>query len=147
MNAEGEIIALTLGEDNRITEAIPMDHLAPIIRSFLKEGVFLRPALGVRGMHLEGSRSASQNRERGFLVLAEDRGSNRKELSPAFRAGLQPQDIVIKLQDTIINGSRDLSELLLAWNPQDTVDLTILRAEEELIIPVTLGQRSSEIRY
>lgn len=61
------------------------------------------------------------------------------EGSPAFRAGLQPNDLITKIDDTAVKGL-SLSEAVkrMRGEPQTKVTLTIFRKEENRTFPVTI---------
>ncbi len=60
--------------------------------------------------------------------------------SPAERAGLQAGDVVTAVEGDPVDARRTLAARLLAYEPGDTVVLTVLRAGETLELEVVLGQ-------
>jgi len=56
--------------------------------------------------------------------------------SPAEKAGLQSGDVVIKLDDAPISAKEDMDEFM-SKNNGETVKVTILRNEEEIILEIT----------
>lgn len=141
VTGHGEVVGLV----NSSRSAIPIHHLTGILKTILTSGELLRPSLGVSGVLLSGARLEDGGKERGFLVAsgraASERGLTRRGAAEA--AGLREEDVVLKINETLVNGSQTLSELLLAWKTGDTVDLRIARGEEELVIPVKLGERNT----
>ena len=60
--------------------------------------------------------------------------------SPAAEAGLLADDIITAVDGDHVDEERTLRDRLAAYEPEDTVTLTVLRDGEETEIAVTLGQ-------
>jgi hypothetical protein len=60
--------------------------------------------------------------------------------SPADKAGLHKQDLITGLLDARVRQMSDLTEILSLLQPDDTVDLDILRDGESQKIKLTLGR-------
>ncbi len=136
LDSRGEVMAIVTAVD----QAVPIDQVKPLLRGLLVEGKLLRPALGARGTLLAGARLASGGRQRGFLIASE-RGLKRG--SAAEKADLEAGDVILKIDETLVNGGLSLAELLLAWRPGDKVDLRIAREGEEKLLTIILGERNS----
>lgn len=94
------------------------------------------PRLGVAFQTLNAEIAAEQG-------LAVTEGALIVEVapdSPAERAGLQVGDVVTAVDGDPVDARRTLAGRLLAYEPGDTVALTVLRAGETLEIEVVLGQ-------
>lgn len=63
------------------------------------------------------------------------------EDSPAKAAGLQTDDVVIRVGDQTIWNPQQFTALIRSHKPGDRVDLHVLRAEEPLVLTPTLGER------
>jgi len=62
------------------------------------------------------------------------------EGSPAFRAGLKPNDLITKIDDTQITTDSALSEELATLKPGDKTNVTYDRDATTMTAAVTLGQ-------
>ena len=62
--------------------------------------------------------------------------------SPAEKAGLKPEDIVIKFGAVEIKNIYDYTGQMSKYKPGDVVDFVVKRAGIDTVIPVTLGTRS-----
>ncbi len=62
--------------------------------------------------------------------------------SPAAKAGLQPNDVVTKFNNTTITNSSDLQQAVRAQKPGATVTLTVDRNGATTTVKVTLGTNS-----
>jgi C-terminal processing protease CtpA/Prc len=58
---------------------------------------------------------------------------------PAARAGLQPGDLITKVDDQNIESPADLIGAVAEMNPRSQAQFTVLRDQHEQQIPVTLG--------
>ena len=60
--------------------------------------------------------------------------------SAAEQAGIQPGDLILKLEDKQIASGDDLSAAIGAYKPGDKATLTIQRDGQELTVEVTFGE-------
>jgi predicted metalloprotease with PDZ domain len=60
--------------------------------------------------------------------------------SPAAEAGLEAGDIITAVNSEPVDAERTLRDRLIAYEPGDTITLTVIRGEETLEIEVTLGE-------
>lgn len=60
--------------------------------------------------------------------------------SPAAKAGLQADDVVIRVEDIPVGSGSDLAAAVRAHVPGTTVDLLVLRDGKEITLPVTVGK-------
>jgi len=60
---------------------------------------------------------------------------------PADKAGIQPKDIIVKVNDQAINTSRDLTSLAANLGVGDKAKVTILRNGESKTLEVHIGKR------
>jgi hypothetical protein len=63
--------------------------------------------------------------------------------SPADKAGLKAEDIIIKFADNEIKNIYDYTAALSKFNPNDVVEFKVKRGNSIITIPVKLGSRSS----
>lgn len=69
-----------------------------------------------------------------------------QENSPAERARLKNDEIILKFDGTEVKSHDQMRDLILARKPGETVTLTMLLAEKEADVKVTLGSESDPIR-
>jgi hypothetical protein len=63
------------------------------------------------------------------------------EGSPAAKAGLQPGDVIVRINDRAVANLQEYSTLLRTFKPGETVSVVIRRGAKELTVPVTLAER------
>ena len=105
-----------------IAMAIPMDVVQPVVNSLIQYGKVTRPRLGISVMTLRGSEEPIEGSlPAGVYVSAVSKGS------PAEQAGIQPDDIIIRVDGERITLHTDLTNHIASRQPGDTVTLTVYR--------------------
>lgn len=132
-NTKGELIGIpslkfsTSGEDGvasieGIAMAIPMDVVSPVVNSLIQYGKVTRPKLGISVMTLRGSEEPTDGRiPAGVYVSAVTKGS------PAQKAGIQVDDIIIRVDGERVMRHTDLTNRIASHAAGDSVTLTIVR--------------------
>lgn len=69
----------------------------------------------------------------GFLVSSIDDGG------PAFTAGIQPMDVVWKLDDQLLANEAQLTVLLRMKKPGEKVEISLFRQGKPMVLPITLA--------
>jgi aminopeptidase N len=63
------------------------------------------------------------------------------EGSPAAKAGLQPGDVIVRINDRAVANLQEYSNLLRTFRPGERVSVVIRRGGKDLTVPVTLAER------
>jgi len=112
--------------------AIPANTVVRIVQEIVENGyVKNRASLGIRVY------TTNYYSETGVVV------SEVIENSGADMAGIEPNDIIIKIDKTDIESYADLSKVLESHFVGDTVDVVIIRNEKEKTLKVTLQEASN----
>lgn len=117
--------------------AISIDLVKPIVQELIQNGRVERGFLGVQFTDITPSLAKS-------LDLPTDEGVGLVEVdsgSPADRAGLRPNDIIIQLEETQIRNSGDLVEALRQHRAGERVTVRYYRDGAREETEVTLGER------
>jgi len=61
--------------------------------------------------------------------------------SPAEKAELKRDDIILEFDNTKITKKYSLAKTILQYSPEDKVSLKILRDGKEIIVEITLSER------
>jgi serine protease Do len=122
--------------------AVPIDLARKVIEDLLEYGHVRRPQLGV----LIGDINAV---DAEAYRLPEVRGAEITTVqpeTPAARAGLQPGDVILAVDDERIDNATDLTTRLARLQPNQRVTLTVWRDGRQQSVQVTLGefQRTAE---
>ena len=163
-NTRGELIGVpslkfsSNGKDDvasieGIAMAIPVDVVQPVVNSIIQYGRMTRPKLGISVITIRGSDKPTV----GFIPA----GVYVSSVSPgsaAEKAGIKPNDIIIRMDGKRITLHTDLTNRLAAHAAGDAVVLTVYRipglekltlqdaipAGEELELTITLEMPSQD---
>jgi hypothetical protein len=99
-------------------------------------------AAGAAAPKPEGQRRASLGTVPDFAFPGPGvRADGITEGSPAAKAGLQPGDVILRIDGQPIANLQEYSNLLRTLKPGQTVTVVVRRGEKELSVPVTLAER------
>jgi serine protease Do len=147
INLRGEVIGVNAAINKQgqlIGFAIPINSAKQLIDSVKKYGKIVRPWLGVRYILLSKEISEANNFsvDYGALLL---RGTYATDLavipgSPADKAGLKENDIILEVSGIRVDENSSLSKLLAKYNIGQTVTLKVLRQGKEMSFKVVLEE-------
>ncbi|MEC1541942.1 serine protease HtrA [Bacillus subtilis] len=153
LNTDGKIVGINsmkISEDDveGIGFAIPSNDVKPIAEELLSKGQIERPYIGVSMLDLE---QVPQNYQEGTLGLFGsqlNKGVYIREVasgSPAEKAGLKAEDIIIGLKGKEINTGSELRNILYKdAKIGDTVEVKILRNGKEMTKKIKLDQKEEK---
>jgi serine protease Do/serine protease DegQ len=142
VNLRGEFIGMNTailaptGGNVGIGFAIPSNMIMTLKESLVKHGEVRRGLLGVTTQDLSPDLVKAFNLEnkRGAIV-------NRVESnSPAARAGLEPGDIIVSVNDKEVKNSYDIRNMIGLMQVGDKVNLEFFRNNEKKHTTATLGK-------
>jgi S1-C subfamily serine protease len=135
------------GAANGIGFAIPSNRVKFVAQQLVTNGRVTNSGqgfLGVIGGDVTPDIQASNNLaiDHGFLIS--DFTNDASGKSPAKVAGLQTGDVIFDVDGTTINGSGDLSGVLLPLAPGTKVTVKVQRGNSQVSVSVTLGERPAD---
>jgi serine protease Do len=140
INMQGEVVGINtmiIAGGQGIGFAIPVDQAKGIIAQLKTDGEVTRGWLGVTIQDLKGDLAQYYGIEgKGGVMVAEVVPGD-----PADKAGIQPKDIITKVNDKEITSSRDLTNLAANLSVGDSADVTILRDGKQKTLQVKIGKR------
>ena len=147
LNLAGQVIGINTAivqNAQNIGFAIPINEVKNTIESVKQSGRIIRPWLGIRYVLIDKS-IAEANKlsvDYGALIV---RGENRTDLavipgSPADKAGLVENDIILEVNGKKINENNPLSSVIGKFKVGDEITLKILRKGEEKEVKVKLEE-------
>jgi 2-alkenal reductase len=153
LNLDGEVvgvnsaIATTTGANTGVGFSIPSDAVLRIIPSLIDDGSHVYPYMGVSfdgEISLDDQTAYGISQTQGAYVVSVTSGG------PGDVAGLVPGssttgrggDLIIDIDGVPINDFTDLnSYLVFQTSVGQTIEMTVLRDGDEMVIPLTLGAR------
>jgi len=120
--------------------AIPINMVKRVMGDLISNGVVTRGWLGVQIQDLTENMAKVLNLDNkdGVIISQVILGS------PAEYAGIENQDVIVKVDKKNIYNSSQLKNIISSGRPNDYVNLTIIRNGTEKSINVTLGTRPEQ---
>lgn len=147
INLDGQVIGLNTAmsrEGQLIGFAIPINQAKKAIDSVEQYGRIVRPYLGVRYIILNEEVAERNNLtvDYGALIVRGDQPTDLAVVpgSPADKAGLVENDIILEIDSQRIDQDHSLAKQLQKYNPGDAVTLKILHKEEETEVQAILAE-------
>lgn len=144
INLKGELIGINsmkiiLDTVEGMGFSIPIDEAMPILNQLKEYGEVVRPVLGVTAvgvaemtLYQKNSLGISLNQTDGVFI------TNVMDESPASKADIQRQDILLMFDGTRIRNFKQFRQLLYQKNVGDEVKIMIARGNKEITLTVTL---------
>lgn len=145
INLLGEVIGINTAvsyEGESVAFAIPINEAQQAVEDVIAYGRIIRPWLGVRYVLVIPDEDAEIQYEIGALILAGEQPGEVAifEDSPADKAGLQEDDIIIAVNGEQFTQGAALAEIIGEYRPEDQLVLTIIRDDQLVEIEVTLDE-------
>jgi serine protease Do len=145
-NLKGEVVGINsiifsrTGEYSGLSFAIPIALAMKVKDELLKHGRVRRGRLGVSVQDVNERlvESFGLSKPSGALVSSVDAGG------PAASAGIEPGDIILKVEGKGVAGSADVSQAVAGTEPGKSVKLEIWHRNAIEQIEVTLGELAAE---
>ena len=145
-NLYGEVIGVTNAKysgsaqgsasiDN-IGFAIPLNSVRGIIQSIIEKGYVTKPYIGV----------SVTDTPQEYQLYGLPQGAAVRSVepdSPAAKASLQPGDIITRIDDESITGSRELVRYLRSCDVGQSLHLTLYRKGETVELTLTVGEQKT----
>ncbi|HZW63023.1 MAG TPA: trypsin-like peptidase domain-containing protein [Flavobacteriaceae bacterium] len=142
VNVNGELIGINTAITSQTGSyigysfAVPSNIARKVVADIMEFGNVQNGILGVSGTILNGTTAndLELNLTEGFYV------DNVEDASGAKKAGIIKGDVITKIDQVKISKFADLTGYLNTKRPGDVVNLTVLRANNEKVIPVKLSK-------
>ena len=148
-NLWGEVVGVnTLGIDiingqpiQGISFSIPSNLVSRIADQIIETGTIEAPYIGADFVALNPAISAAYGLpvDYGMYVRSID------DDTPAADAGMEAKDILVAIDGQEIGPARSLPLILFDYEPEDDVELTIIRDGKKRTLDLTLGQTPEEV--
>jgi S1-C subfamily serine protease len=140
-DVEGKVVGMNTlinGVRSRLAFAIPSNLLRSAADQIIESGRVRRPWLGVRVTSLDDSRLLREqfpDMTSGVVVSTIEAGA------PAFTSELQPGDLVTAADGVELRNAHEFVRHVQKKKVGDTLQLTVLRRGQTLLLPVTTGEQ------
>ncbi len=150
LNLAGEVIGINVARSSsgeNIGFSLPINTAKRDIDQVQKTGTIVYPWLGVSYTLITKEISEANNLsvDYGAWVGKDSLGKDTETAvvsgSPAGKAGIKKNDIILEFNGIKITSDNPLAKLILDYNPDDSVNLKILRDREEITLTVVLSER------
>lgn len=143
INALGELVGINTaiftrsGGSHGIGFAIPVDLAREVMTEIIEKGYVTRGWLGIEVQAMDSALAESfgLERPRGVLIAGILNGG------PAARAGLQPGDVVVRLDGQRVDNAREALNAIARKRPGEPIAIEALREGETLQLEATVDQR------
>ena len=146
VNLAGEVIGINTAiasDSQNVGFAIPINDVVGLIQSVEQTGKLERPYLGVRYVLLTDDIAKEYNLKvsRGAYIPQQTSRSGETVVSggPADKAGIEPGDVITKIDGTAIDEKTSLTSLLGKHKVGDSIKITVQRGDEVKTMSVTLA--------
>ena len=147
-NMYGEVIGITTAKYSGPTGsgatiegigfAIPIDDVEPLIKDLIDFGYVTGAYMAVTVQDTDSESAAMFGIPTGaYIVTVEKDGA-------ADRAGIQPKDIVIGLDDYKVSNVTDLTRALRNYKAGDTAAIKLIRSGKEMTLTITFDERPQQ---
>jgi len=149
LNSKGEVMGINTAidlEGQSIGFAIPINKVKRDVEQVKTIGRIVYPFLGVRYALIteEIKEKNDLSVDYGVLVIKGPRGEPAIfPDSVADDAGIKEGDIILEFNNEKITIENTLAKIIMKYSPEDEITLKILSGEEEKIISLVLGEKSS----
>ncbi|WP_068470063.1 DegQ family serine endoprotease [Candidatus Protochlamydia phocaeensis] len=147
VNLDGEVIGINTAIATNSSSsymgigfAIPSNMAKHVMEEILSDGKVSRGFLGVslQSIDYNLAKAFGLDKVEGALVANVVKGS------PADKAGIQTEDIILKINDRPVENAAALRNAIYMMKPGTRVDLTILRKDKIMQLPLEVGNYKEE---
>ncbi len=145
LNTASQVVGINTAVDNQgqlLGFAIPAGDAKKALDSFIKNGKITRPFIGVRYIMLTKVLAEKENlpKDYGALLIRGDTVTDFAVVpgSPADKAGLKENDIILEVDGVVIKNERTLAGELKKYDVNSTLTLKVYSGGSEKIVRVTL---------
>jgi serine protease Do len=145
-NMRGEVIGINsqiysrTGGYQGLSFAIPMDVAANVQNQLVQHGKVTRGRIGVTIQEVNQTLAESFGLKRATGALV----SSVEKDSPAAKGGVEPGDVILKVDGKEIQGSMDLTGYIVNLKPGSTARLEVWRKGASRVLNVMVGEMTPQ---
>ena len=148
-NMKGEVVGITTAKYSGASSsgasiegigfAIPIDDVMEGIDELIEFGYIKSAYMGVVVQEMDATTAEIYSLPLGVQVISVEEGG------AAERAGIQPKDIILAVDDARIEGLTDLTRALRNYEPGDKAWIRVYRGGQDVNVLVTLDERPRNV--
>ena len=148
LNINGEVIGINTAislQGQGIGFAIPINEVKHIVKDLQENGEIIQPWLGIYYGEMD-NRLKKQYKE--YYDIKELNGvmvGKVLEESPAFEAGIMPNDIITKIDDNEIKELEDVKNIISKKEIGDTIRIEVIREGYTKLLFAEIGKRPNQL--
>jgi serine protease Do len=134
-------IASNNGSYQGYSFAIPVNLVKKVVSDLIEYGTVQRAFIGLSIQDID-SKFAEEKRIKqlkGVYV------NGLSENGAGEEAGIKIGDIVTKVENVVVKSTSELLEQIGKFRPSDKINLTVIRSEKEIILPVVLKNKENSL--
>ncbi len=116
--------------------AIPINVARPVLEDLINYGRVIRPYLGITGQVIDAGWARQYKLPVDYGIYVQTHAN-----TPAQRAGIKDGDIIIKMESEKITSFDQFLRILYQKRPGETIQITIMRGNQQMVVPVTLVEQ------
>lgn len=143
VDEKGRVEGIISKERDGLTRVWPSEAITAVLEGLVRDETVARPVLGITFIDLATTAGVPdairQNRKTGALLAGDDDRPAVSVGSPAAKAGLKADDIIIAIGDLLLTEYVRVPETIAAYEPGEQVTVRFVRNGEEDAETITLG--------
>ena len=147
-NMYGQVIGITTAKYSGTTGsgatiegigfAIPIDDVEPLINDLIDYGYVTGAYMGIHVQDMDSKSADMYGIPIGAYITTVDEGS------AAERAGVQPKDIIIGIDEHEVSNVTELTRAMRNYKAGDTATLKLIRSGAEMTLEITFDERPQQ---
>lgn len=148
VNKTGELVGINsailsrTGSYTGYAFAIPSDIVKKVFNDIVKYGVVQKALMGGSVIEYNYENANKYNLDTKVKSFSGVLLESVEKAGPAADAGLQPGDVIIRINNAIVNTQSEFEEELSFYNPGNKIAVTYLRDGKQLTTSMTLVNRN-----
>ncbi len=138
-NLHGQVVGINtaiIASADGLAFAIPSNMVQDMLPQLKEKGRVARGWLGIRMQSLDADLAEELNLDRPSGALV----AEVTPASPAMKGGLQPGDVILRVDDTPIEDPQDLARVVGLTPPGKKVKVAVVRNGRKQMLNITLGE-------
>ncbi|MFP4660641.1 MAG: S1C family serine protease [Halanaerobiales bacterium] len=147
LNIDGQVIGINTAvsmQGQGIGFAIPINEVKHIVRDLREKGEIVQPWLGIYYGEMDSKNIERYKEYYGLKKLNGVIISKVMEDSPAYEAGLRANDIITKIDDTLIDDMEDVQKIVNEKEIGDTIRIEVIRDGLTKLLFAEIGKRPNQ---